>query len=84
MFFEAGVLMHVLERVRRDHEFKRAVVDHMAGNSPPSAMERLMNLPRSMPGLTRRWWAGWRETSLYTAQWLWLSAPGGRWGSPPT
>jgi single-stranded-DNA-specific exonuclease len=41
VYFEAGVLMQGL---RKDHEFKRAVVDLLAGNSPPSAMERLMKL----------------------------------------
>jgi len=75
VYFEASVLMQELERARKDHEFKRAVVDHLAGNSPPSAMERLMKLAEEQARSTRRWWAGWRETSLYTARWLWLSTP---------
>jgi single-stranded-DNA-specific exonuclease len=44
VYFEAGVLMQGLELARKDHESKRAVVDHLAGSSPPSAMERLMKL----------------------------------------
>ena len=44
VYFEAGLLMQGLERARKDHEFKRAVVDHLARNSPPSAMERLTKL----------------------------------------
>jgi RecJ-like exonuclease len=84
VYFEAGVLMQVLERARKDHEFKRAVVDHLAGNSPPSAMERLMKLAGGQARVNEAL-VGWvaRNVSLHGAVAVVVN-PRGRWGSPPT
>lgn len=44
VYFESGVLMQGLERARKDHEFKREVVDHLTRGGAPSAMNRLLRL----------------------------------------
>ncbi|MGC9131404.1 MAG: DHHA1 domain-containing protein [Pyrobaculum sp.] len=44
VYYEAGVLMQGLERARKDHEFKREVVSHLARNGAPSAMAKLLKL----------------------------------------
>ncbi len=68
VYFEAGVLMQGLERARKDHEFKRAVVDHLARNSPPSAMERLVKLAEEQARVNEAL-VGWvaRNVSLHGA-----------------
>ena len=84
VYFEASVLMQELERARKDHEFKRAVVDHLAGNSPPSAMGRLMKLAEEQARVNEAL-VGWvaRNVSLHGAVAVVVN-PQGRWGSPPT
>lgn len=42
IFFEAGVLTQGLEGSRKDHEFKRKVVELLAGNKLPSAYSELV------------------------------------------
>jgi single-stranded-DNA-specific exonuclease len=77
VYFEAGVLMQGLERARKDHEFKRAVVDHLAGNSPPSAMERLMKLAEEQARVNEAL-VGWvaRNASLHGAVAVVVNPPG--------
>ncbi|MEM4753289.1 DHHA1 domain-containing protein [Pyrobaculum sp.] len=60
VYFEAGVLMQGLERARKDHDFKRAVVDHLAENRTPSSMERLMKLAEEQAGINEAL-VGWVE-----------------------
>ncbi len=42
VFLEAGIVSQGLEGARRDYEFKRAVVEHLARNSLPSQMPELV------------------------------------------
>jgi RecJ-like exonuclease len=42
VFLEAGIVSQGLEGARRDYEFKRAVVEHLAGNNLPSQMPELV------------------------------------------
>jgi RecJ-like exonuclease len=44
VYFEAGVLTLGLERARKDHEIKRAAVDHLSRNAAPSALPCLLRL----------------------------------------
>jgi Single-stranded DNA-specific exonuclease len=77
VYFEAGVLMQGLERARKGHEFKRAVVNHLAGNSPPSAMERLMKLAEEQARVNEAL-VGWvaRNASLHGAVAVVVNPPG--------
>ena len=60
VYFEAGVLMQGLERARKDHDLKRAVVDHLAENKTPSSMERLMKLAEEQARINEAL-VGWVE-----------------------
>jgi RecJ-like exonuclease len=42
VFLEAGLVSQGLEGSRRDYEFKRALVKHLAKNAPPSKMQELV------------------------------------------
>ena len=42
VYLEAGILVQGLEGSRRDHDFKRRVVEHLSRNSLPSAMAELV------------------------------------------
>lgn len=42
VFLEAGVVSQGLEGSRKDYEFKRAAVEHLAKNAPPSQMRELV------------------------------------------
>lgn len=42
VYFEAGVLVQGLEGRKREHEFKRDVIVHLAGGHPPSLHKRLI------------------------------------------
>jgi len=42
IYLEAGVLVQGLEGSRRDHEFKRRVVEHLSANKLPSTMSELV------------------------------------------
>ncbi|MEM0031763.1 MAG: DHHA1 domain-containing protein [Desulfurococcaceae archaeon] len=43
IYLEAGVLIQGLEGSRRDYDFKRRVIDHLAANSLPSTMRELVD-----------------------------------------
>ena len=43
VFLEAGIISQGLEGSRRDHVFKRAVVEHLARNNLPSQMQELVS-----------------------------------------
>jgi RecJ-like exonuclease len=43
VFLEAGIISQGLESSRRDHVFKRAVVEHLARNNLPSQMQELVS-----------------------------------------
>ena len=42
IFLEAGIVSQGLEGAKRDHNFKRSVVKHLAKNLPPSQMQELV------------------------------------------
>lgn len=42
VYLEAGILVQGLEGSRRDHDFKRRVVEHLSRNALPSAMRELV------------------------------------------
>jgi single-stranded-DNA-specific exonuclease len=42
VFLEAGIVCQGLEGAKRDYDFKRAVVEHLAKNMPPSQMLELV------------------------------------------
>ncbi|MEM0462591.1 DHH family phosphoesterase [Pyrobaculum sp.] len=63
MYFETGVLMQGLERTRKDHDFKRAVVDHLAENKMTSSMERLMKLAEEQAKINEAL-VGWVERQV--------------------
>ncbi len=69
--------MQGLERARKDHEFKRAVVDGLAGNSPPSAMEHLMKLTEEQARVNETL-VGWvaKNASLHGATTVVVNPPG--------
>jgi single-stranded-DNA-specific exonuclease len=84
VYFEAGVLMQGLERARKDHEFKRAVGDHLAGEpaafghgAPHEACRGAGQGQRGVGGLGG-------EKHLSTRRGGCGCQPPGRWGSPPT
>lgn len=41
IYLEAGILIQGLEGSRKDHEFKRKVVEHLSGNHLPSTLREL-------------------------------------------
>ncbi|MBS7624248.1 MAG: DHHA1 domain-containing protein [Candidatus Bathyarchaeia archaeon] len=42
IYFETGVLVQGLESFKRDHDFKRKIVSHLAANNPPSLCVELL------------------------------------------
>jgi len=67
----------VLERARKGHEFKRAVVDHLAKNLPPSSMGRLMALAEEQAKINEalvRWAA--ENAALHGAVAVVINPPG--------
>ncbi|ABL88558.1 phosphoesterase, DHHA1 [Pyrobaculum islandicum DSM 4184] len=77
IYFEAGVLMQGLERARRDHDFKREVVRHLAKNLPPSAMARLMKMAEEQARVNEElvWWVE-KNVSLRGSVALVVNPPG--------
>jgi len=42
LYFETGILVQGIEGRKRDHDFKRSVVSHLAKNNPPDAHIKLL------------------------------------------
>jgi RecJ-like exonuclease len=42
LYFETGILVQGIEGRKRDHDFKRSVVTHLAKNNPPDAHMKLL------------------------------------------
>jgi single-stranded-DNA-specific exonuclease len=80
VFLEAGIVSQGLEGARRDYEFKRAVVEHLAGNNLPSQMPELVARSLKQAELDEKLRVWVRENVVVSGQVAYVLNPPGSVG----